>query len=63
MDRSSQNHTGQNEPPGSRPPSRGGAEVKKERETKEDGRYIIFYAFEDEGEEDKGEDPREGSTS
>jgi len=23
-------------------------EVKKERETKEDGRYIIFYAFEDE---------------
>ncbi len=22
--------------------------VKKERETKEDGRYIIFYAFEDE---------------
>lgn len=23
-------------------------EVKKERETKEDGRYIIFYTFEDE---------------
>jgi hypothetical protein len=33
--------------------------VKKERETKEDGRYIIFYAFENEG----NEDPGEGSTS
>jgi hypothetical protein len=29
--------------------------MKKGRESKEDGRYIIFYAFE-EGEEDKGED-------
>jgi hypothetical protein len=37
--------------------------VKKERESKEDGRYIIFYAFEDDGEEDRGEDPGEGSTS
>ncbi len=37
--------------------------VEKERETKEDGRYIIFYTFEDEGEEDKGEDSAEGSTS
>jgi hypothetical protein len=37
--------------------------VKKEREIKEDGRYIIYYTFEDEGEEDKGEDPDEGSTS
>jgi hypothetical protein len=36
--------------------------MKKERESKEDSRYIIFYAFE-EGEEDKGEDSREGSTS
>ncbi len=35
--------------------------MKKERETKEDGRYIIFYAFEDE--EDREEDPGEGSTS
>jgi hypothetical protein len=34
--------------------------LKKERETKEDGRYIIFYAFEDEGEEDEGSG--EGST-
>jgi hypothetical protein len=37
--------------------------VKKERETKEDGRYIIFYTFEDEDGEDKGEDPDEASTS
>jgi hypothetical protein len=37
--------------------------LKKDRETKEDGRYIIFYAFEDEGEEDKGEDSGEGSTA
>ena len=37
--------------------------MEKERETKEDGRYIIFYAFEDEGEEDKGEESDEGSTS
>jgi hypothetical protein len=45
LDRSSENHTGQNEPSGSKPPSRGRTEVKKERETKEDGRYIIFYSF------------------
>jgi beta-glucosidase len=37
--------------------------MKKERESKEDGRYIIFYAFEDEGEENKGEDPGGDSTS
>ncbi len=37
--------------------------MKKESETKEDGRYIIFYTFEDEGEEDKGEDSGEDSTS
>jgi hypothetical protein len=41
--------------------------VKKERESKEDGRYIIFYSFEDEGDEDKGEDkgddPGEDSAS
>ena len=29
--------------------------MQKERETKEDGRYIIYYTFEDETEED-GED-------
>jgi len=63
LDRSSENDTGQNEPSGSRPTARGRTEVKTERETKEDGRYIIFYTFEDEGEEDKGEDPGEGSTS
>jgi hypothetical protein len=37
--------------------------VEKERETKEDGRYIIFYTFEDEGEEDKGEASPEASPS
>ena len=37
--------------------------MEKERETKEDGRYIIFYTFEDEGEEGRSEDPAEGSTS
>ena len=34
--------------------------MKKEREPKDDGRYIIFYTFEDGGEEDKGSG--EGST-
>ena len=63
MDRSSENHTGQSEPSRSRPPSRGGTDLRKEREPKEDGRYIIFYTFEDEGEEDKGDDSEEGSTS
>jgi hypothetical protein len=33
------------------------------REPKDDGRYIIFYAFEDEGEEDKGEDEQESRNS
>ena len=37
--------------------------MKKERESKEDDRYIIFYSFEDEGEEDKGEDSGQDSTS
>jgi len=27
-------------------------ELEKERETKEDGRYIIFYTFEDEEEDE-----------
>jgi hypothetical protein len=30
----------------------GGYEVQKEIEQKEDGRYIIFYTFKDEGEDD-----------
>jgi hypothetical protein len=51
LDRSSDNHTDQNEPSGWRPPPRARAEVKKDRETKEDGRYIIFYEFGDEGAE------------
>jgi hypothetical protein len=33
--------------------------LKKDRETKEDGRYIIFFTFEDEGDKD----PQEGSDS
>jgi hypothetical protein len=37
--------------------------LKKDRETKEDGRYIIFFTFENESEEDKDEDPGEASTS
>ena len=45
MDRSWKNHTGHNEQPkqGVPPPGRTG--VKKERATKEDSRYIIFYTF------------------
>jgi hypothetical protein len=30
--------------------------MEKERESKEDGRYIIFYSFEDEEDEDPEED-------
>jgi hypothetical protein len=35
-----------------------GSRLKKERETKDDGRYIIFYTFEDEEakEEKEGEE-------
>jgi hypothetical protein len=33
-------------------PEDGGDEVQKEVEQKEDGRYIIFYTFGDEEEED-----------
>jgi hypothetical protein len=36
--------------------------IEKEQETKEDGRYIIFYSFDDESEEDREEDS-EDSTS
>ncbi len=53
MDRSPESHTGQNEPSEWGPPARGGAAVHKEREPKEDGRYIIFYHFEDEREEEQ----------
>jgi hypothetical protein len=49
---SSDDHTSQNEPSGWRASSRGRTQVKKEREVKEDGRYIIFYSFEGEGEVD-----------
>ena len=37
--------------------------MDKERETKDDGRYIIFYTFEDEGREDEGEDAGEDPES
>ena len=50
MDRSSENHTGSNEQLEQGVFSPGGTAVKKEREAKEDGRYIIFYTFEDEAE-------------
>ena len=50
MDRSSKNHTGHNEQPEQCASSPGRTEVKKEREAKEDGRYIVFYTFEDEDE-------------
>ena len=36
---------------------------QKEREAKEDGRYIIFYSFEDDGEKENVEDSDEDSTS
>ncbi len=47
---SPENHTDQHDPPGSSVPSEGKTGVKKEREIKEDGRYLIYYDFEDEGE-------------
>ena len=37
--------------------------MKKERVPKEDGRYIIFYSFEDEDEKEEVEDSGEDSTS
>ena len=47
MDRSPENHSGHSEQP---------EQVEKERETKEDGRYIVFYTF-------VGEDEQEGPAS
>jgi hypothetical protein len=60
LNRTVGNDAGQNEQPEPGVCSKGGTGVMKERETKEDGRYIIFYTFED---EEKGEDPGEGSTA
>jgi hypothetical protein len=37
--------------------------MKKVRVSKEDGRYIIFYSFEDDGEKENVEDSDEDSTS
>ena len=45
MDRSVDNQGGQNKPSVRSVCSRGASEMEKERETKEDGRYIIFYSF------------------
>ena len=56
MDRFADDQSGQNEPPVQSVRSRGALEMEKERETKEDGRYIIFYSFE-------GECARESSES
>ena len=53
MERSSENNTARKEQPEQRMLSSGTTGVKKEREPKEDGRYIIFYEFED---ENAGED-------
>ena len=50
MGRSPENHTDQHDPPGSSVPSEGKTGVKKEREIKEDGRYLIYYEFEGERE-------------
>ena len=38
-----------------------GGEMEKEREAKDDGRYIIFYTFEDEGAEATERSGEEGS--
>ena len=46
-DRFVDEQTGQDEPPGHSAHPQGAAQMRKERETKEDGRYIIFYTFED----------------
>ena len=37
--------------------------MRKERETNEDGRYIIFYSFADEDMEEEDEDRDEGSAT
>ncbi len=50
MDSSSENRTDHNEQPQQGVPAPGATGVKKEREPKDDGRYIIFYTFEEEDE-------------
>ena len=52
MDRSPENHTGHDEQPEQGVASEGKSGLKKEREIKEDGRYLIYYDFEDEGEQE-----------
>jgi hypothetical protein len=41
-------------PPASRGPQQRLISMQKKQEQKEDGRYIIFYSFHDEGEEEEG---------
>ena len=50
MDHSPENHTGRNEQPEQAVPGR--TELEKEREIKEDGRYLIYYDFGDDGEQE-----------
>jgi hypothetical protein len=45
LDRSVDNQSGQNKASVQSVCSRRAPEMEKERETKEDGRYIIFYSF------------------
>ena len=53
MGSSPENHTaGHNEQPEQGVASEGKTGVKKEREIKDDGRYLIYYDFEDEGEQE-----------
>ncbi len=47
LDRFADDQSGQNEPPVQDARSRGALDMEKERETKVDGRYIIFYSFGD----------------
>jgi hypothetical protein len=55
LDRFADDQSGQNEPPVQGVRSRGALEMEKERETKKDGRYVIFYSFEGECERESSE--------
>ena len=55
LDRFADDQSGQNEPPVQDVRSRGALDMEKERETKVDGRYIIFYSFEGECERESTE--------
>ena len=55
LGRFADDQSGQNEPPVQGVRSRGALEMEKERETKKDGRYVIFYSFEGECERESSE--------